>query len=134
MLYTLEHGEVISKQDALGWALEALPYEWRDLIERVRQDRLVHWNEPTRPGSVDRAVRFVEYVQERADQDQLERNEEKSTKPTGIKSDACRRARRLQLRAVRRRRQPHPDRSRRRRASVTDSPPANRTVLRSRAS
>jgi len=25
MAYTLEHGEVISKQDALAWALEALP-------------------------------------------------------------------------------------------------------------
>jgi len=66
MLYTLEHGEVVSKQDALGWALEALLDEWRNLIEQVREDRLVQWNEPARPGSVDRAVRFVEYVQERA--------------------------------------------------------------------
>lgn len=41
-------------------------HEWRDLIEQVRQDRLVQWNEPARPESVDRAVRFVEYMQERA--------------------------------------------------------------------
>ena len=66
MLYTLEHGEVISKQGALSWAAETLPLEWHDLIEQVRQDRLVRWNAPPRPGSVERAIAFVEYVQERA--------------------------------------------------------------------
>jgi len=66
MLYTLEHGEVISKQDALNWAAETLPLEWRDLIEQVRKDRLVRWNAPPRPGSMEHAVAFVEYVQERA--------------------------------------------------------------------
>jgi hypothetical protein len=66
MLYTLEHGEVISKQDALSWAAETLPLEWRDLIEQVRQDRLVSWNAPPRPGSMEHAVAFVEYIQRRA--------------------------------------------------------------------
>ena len=66
MLYTLEHGEVISKQDALIWAGEALPPEWRDLIAQVRGDRSVRWDAPARPGSMERAVAFVEYVQARA--------------------------------------------------------------------
>ena len=42
MLYTLERGEVISKQDALVWATEAMPAEWRSLINQVRHDRFVH--------------------------------------------------------------------------------------------
>ena len=66
MLYTLEHGEVISKQEALKWAAETLPLEWRELIEQVRQDRFVRWNESPRPESVERAVAFVQYIQERA--------------------------------------------------------------------
>jgi predicted nucleotidyltransferase len=66
MLYTLERGEVISKQDALAWAKEALPDEWRKLIEQVQRDRFVQWNDPPRPGSVERTLAFVEYVQQRA--------------------------------------------------------------------
>ncbi len=66
MLYTLEHGELIAKQEALEWAAKALPLEWRHLIEQVRQDRFIQWNTPPRPGSVDRAIAFVQYVQERA--------------------------------------------------------------------
>ncbi len=66
MLYTLEHGEVISKPAALEWAAQMLPLEWRHLVDQVRNDRFVAWNDPPRPGSVDRAVEFVEYLQERA--------------------------------------------------------------------
>jgi predicted nucleotidyltransferase len=66
MLYTLEHGEVVSKQAALDWGAAALPAEWRDLIDQVRQDRFVMWNQPPRPGSVERALAFVGYVQQRA--------------------------------------------------------------------
>jgi predicted nucleotidyltransferase len=66
MLYTLDRGEVISKQDALAWATHALPAEWRPLLEQVRRDRFVRWNDPPRAGSVERALRFVEYVQARA--------------------------------------------------------------------
>jgi Domain of unknown function (DUF4111) len=65
MLYTLERGEVISKPGALEWAAEALPAEWRDLIEQVRKDRLVPWNSPLAPGSMERAVAFVAYVSAR---------------------------------------------------------------------
>lgn len=66
MLYTLERGEVILKQDALDWATTALAAEWRDLVDQVRRDRFVRWNEAPRPGSVERALAFVEYVQNRA--------------------------------------------------------------------
>jgi hypothetical protein len=65
MLYTLEHGEVITKPGALDWAAEALPAEWRDLVRQVRADRLVQWNAPPPPGAIERAVAFVEYVQAR---------------------------------------------------------------------
>jgi len=65
MLYTLEHGEVITKPGALDWAAEALPAEWRDLVRQVRADRLVQWDAPPPPGAIERAVAFVEYVQER---------------------------------------------------------------------
>jgi predicted nucleotidyltransferase len=66
MLYALEHGEVISKPQALAWAALAMPAEWHDLIAQVRRDRFVQWNDPPRPGSVERSLAFVEYVQERA--------------------------------------------------------------------
>ena len=66
ILYTLEGGEVISKQDALTWAAATLPPEWRDLIAQVRGDRFVRWDAPWRPGSMARAIAFVEYVQARA--------------------------------------------------------------------
>lgn len=66
MLYTLERGEVISKQAALDWATVAMPAEWRDLIDQVRQDRFVQWNDPPRPGSIERSLAFIAYVQERA--------------------------------------------------------------------
>ena len=56
----------ISKQDALDWGSEAMADEWRSLIEQVRQDRFVQWNDPPRPGSVERTLAFVEHVQERA--------------------------------------------------------------------
>jgi predicted nucleotidyltransferase len=66
MLYTLEHGRVVSKPQALDWATGELPAEWRDLIDQVRADRYVQWNDPPRPGSVERTLAFIEVVQERA--------------------------------------------------------------------
>lgn len=66
MLYTLEHGEVISKPGALRWAADTLPVEWHALIDQVLKDRFVQWNDPPRPGSVDRTLAFVDHVQERA--------------------------------------------------------------------
>ncbi|HKN63208.1 MAG TPA: aminoglycoside adenylyltransferase domain-containing protein [Gaiellaceae bacterium] len=65
MLHTLEHGEVIAKPSALDWAAETLPAEWRGLLGQVRRDRSVQWDAPPPPGSMERAVAFVEYVQAR---------------------------------------------------------------------
>lgn len=73
MLYTFERGQVVSKPHALEWAAEAMPAEWRDLIDQVRDDRFVRWNDPPRPGSVDRTLAFVGYVQERACTDSRDR-------------------------------------------------------------
>lgn len=66
MLCTVECGEVVSKRDALAWAAAAVPAEWRGLIDQVRRDRFVRWNDPPRPGSVDRTLGFVHYMQDRA--------------------------------------------------------------------
>ena len=66
MLFTVERGEVVSKPGALDWVETELP-EWRELVEQVRADRLtVAWNEPARPGSIARTVRFVEQAQARS--------------------------------------------------------------------
>lgn len=66
MLYTFERGQVVSKRHALDWATEAMPLEWRELIDQVRDDRFVRWNDPPRPGSVGRTLAYVRHVQERA--------------------------------------------------------------------
>jgi hypothetical protein len=66
MLYTLERGEVVSKQTALEWATAAMPDEWQGLIRQVREDRFLTWNDPPRPRSVEATLAFVEYVRERA--------------------------------------------------------------------
>jgi hypothetical protein len=66
MLYTLEHGEVISKRRALEWARDAMPGELRDVIVQVLEDRFVPWNDPARPGSVERSLAFIEYATQRA--------------------------------------------------------------------
>jgi hypothetical protein len=66
MLYTLEHGEVISKQAALEWAEAVLPAQWQGLIRQVRQDRCVTWDDPPPPGSVETTLAYVDYVRQRA--------------------------------------------------------------------
>ena len=66
MLYTFEQGEVISKRKALEWAEDTMPAEWQGLIRQVREDRFVTWNDPPRPGSVERTLAFVKYARQRA--------------------------------------------------------------------
>jgi hypothetical protein len=66
MLYTLERGEVISKQAALEWAEGVLPAQWQGLIRQVREDRFVTWNDPPRSGSVETTLAYVDYVRRRA--------------------------------------------------------------------
>ena len=67
MLCTLERGEIVGKQTALDWAEARVPVEWRDLIRQVRRDRATFvWNDPPRPGSMERSIAFAEYGRERA--------------------------------------------------------------------
>jgi predicted nucleotidyltransferase len=62
MLYTLDTGEITSKQNALEWAKSALPERWRGLIQQTIDDRPLPWNEPPRPGSVEATIAFAEYA------------------------------------------------------------------------
>lgn len=61
-LQTIETGEVTTKLDALGWALRELAPEWHGLIEQARDDRLLPWDDPPRPGSIDRTLTFARYA------------------------------------------------------------------------
>ena len=65
MLYTLDAGEITSKQNALGWAKSALPNQWRGLIQQVIDDRPLPWNDPPRPGSIEATIAFAEYAKQR---------------------------------------------------------------------
>jgi hypothetical protein len=68
MLYTIDTGEVASKQTSLEWAKHALAPAWHDLIQQVLADRAIGWNpdEPPRPGSVEATIAFAEYAKVRA--------------------------------------------------------------------
>jgi predicted nucleotidyltransferase len=68
MLYTLDTGEVASKQAALEWGKRELSPAWRDLIQQALDDRALGWdpNDPPRPGSVEATTTFAEYAKERA--------------------------------------------------------------------
>lgn len=62
MLYTLDTGEIASKQASLEWAKDALDPAWRDLIQQAIDDRLLTWNHPPRAGSVEAAIAFAGYA------------------------------------------------------------------------
>jgi predicted nucleotidyltransferase len=64
VLYSLVTGEVTSKRRALEWAMAALEPRWRPLLEQVRDDRALSWNDPPRPGSLEAAFAFVARCQE----------------------------------------------------------------------
>jgi len=61
-LQTIETGEVTTKLDALDWALGKVAPEWHGLIEQARDDRLLPWDDPPRPRSVDRTLAFARYA------------------------------------------------------------------------
>jgi hypothetical protein len=63
MLYTLDTGEVTSKQNALEWAKSALPKRWHNLIQQTVDDRALPWNDPPRPGSVEATIAFAKWAQ-----------------------------------------------------------------------
>jgi hypothetical protein len=68
MLYTLDTGEVTSKQASLEWAKHALASRWRDLIQQVLDERALGWDpdDPPRTESVEATIAFSEYAKARA--------------------------------------------------------------------
>jgi predicted nucleotidyltransferase len=58
-LYTLTHGELLSKPQAVAWALERLPEPWRSTVERSQAWRT---DSTPDPGTVPEVRRFVEWV------------------------------------------------------------------------
>jgi hypothetical protein len=68
MRYTLDTGEVTSKQASLEWAKHALASRWRDLIQQVLDDRALGWDpdDPPRTESVEATIAFFEYAKARA--------------------------------------------------------------------
>jgi len=66
MLYTLDTGEVASKQASLEWAKHALIPAWHELIQQVLDDRAIAWDDPPRTGSVEATIAFAEYARQHA--------------------------------------------------------------------
>ncbi len=68
MLYTLDTGEVASKQASLEWTTLALSPAWHDLIQHALDDRALGWDpdDPPRKGSVEATTAFADYAKERA--------------------------------------------------------------------
>jgi predicted nucleotidyltransferase len=69
MLYTLDTGEVASKQASLEWAKHALDPAWQDLIQQAIDDRTLGWDphELPRPASVEATTAFADYAKQRAE-------------------------------------------------------------------
>lgn len=60
-LYTLDHGEVVSKPGAARWARETLPPPWPDLIAKA-----LRWRHDTRADDLTETLAFIRYTIERA--------------------------------------------------------------------
>ena len=65
VLWTMEHGTVVSKQAAGEWALGALDPEWRPLIQlgaRRPPGPVGRWYTPADAGGSGAGARFVRYA------------------------------------------------------------------------
>jgi predicted nucleotidyltransferase len=65
ILWTIEHGTVVSKRAAGEWALGVLDPEWSPLIQHALDDRpdpVGRWHQPAAAGDVERTRAFVGYV------------------------------------------------------------------------
>lgn len=62
-LYTIATGELCSKPRAVAWAMEALPAEWRPLIEWSQQYKKDRTQDASR---LEEVAAFVRYAAERA--------------------------------------------------------------------
>ncbi|HRF47447.1 MAG TPA: DUF4111 domain-containing protein [Anaerolineales bacterium] len=61
LLYTLEHGSVVSKAVAAAWALDRLPPTWRPVIAAARETRLGP-GRASAPEEIAAAQRFMAYA------------------------------------------------------------------------
>ena len=61
VLYTLEHGEIVSKPAAVRWAQETLEPEWQLMVRRSTQSNAGHADD-------DEVTNFLRYVVERCQQ------------------------------------------------------------------
>jgi hypothetical protein len=61
VLYTLRHGQVVSKRRAAHWAQGVLEPRWADLIERAWDGRN-HPDERPSAGDVEETLEFIRYV------------------------------------------------------------------------
>ncbi len=59
--YTARHRTLVSKGEALRWALETLPSQWRPVIQTAAGNRLKNGGSTT-PQLENDAMRFVEFV------------------------------------------------------------------------
>jgi predicted nucleotidyltransferase len=65
VLWTIEHGTVVSKQEAGERAIGELDPEWRSLIQASLDDRpdpVGRWYAPAPPGEAERVLAFVRYA------------------------------------------------------------------------
>ncbi|HTP11893.1 MAG TPA: aminoglycoside adenylyltransferase domain-containing protein, partial [Anaerolineae bacterium] len=60
-LYTLEHGDIVSKPIAASWAQHTLDGRWGELI-----DRAMAWPQEPQPGSLRETLEFIRYTIESA--------------------------------------------------------------------
>jgi Domain of unknown function (DUF4111) len=74
ILHTFDEGRVTSKKAALLWASGQVDPEWSDLIQQALDGRSLGWDPhaPPRPGSVEKTLAFVEYVQRRTGLDRAD--------------------------------------------------------------
>ena len=57
ILYTLQHGTVVSKPEAARWALETLPPRWAALVASA-----IDWPDTPLPDSVAEVQAFMRFV------------------------------------------------------------------------
>ncbi len=64
MLFTVRHGTLVSKRQALLWAAEELDQRWRELVLRAEGERVQGWDPAHRPVHelVERTRQFAEYA------------------------------------------------------------------------
>lgn len=65
VLWTIEYGTVVPKQEAGEWAMRELDTEWRALIQSALDDRpdpVGRWWTPAPPGEADGVLAFVRYA------------------------------------------------------------------------